>query len=428
MITVQVVLGSHDHGGGGGWGRRVGAVSRAADHPPLDLRGDVVDLAAALCDVESVSGGEGPLADLVEAALRGLDPAGEHLEVLRDADAVVARTRLGRAERVVLAGHLDTVPLAGGDVPSRREVVDVDGAPSERLVARGATDMKAGLAVQLSAAAAVVDALASGSDGAERVVRDVTWVAYDHEEVDSALNGLGRLVRNHPEWLAGDVAVLGEPTSAGIEGGCQGTLRVEVRLRGRAAHSARSWAGVNAVHLAAPVLARLAAYEARRIEVDGLEYREGLNAVGIRGGVAGNVVPDSCTVVVNHRFAPCWSEAEAEAHVREVFAGLDEEVGAEVVVVDSAPGARPGLGHPAVADFVQRVLSRSGRAPVAKLGWTDVARFSALGVPAVNFAPGDPLLAHTDGEWCPTAEVTACREVLLDWLLPPATTPAPPSA
>ena len=400
-------------------------MSHADAHPPLDLRGDVVDLAAALCDVESVSGGEGPLADLVEAALRGLDPSGEHLEVLRDGDAVVARTRLGRAERVVLAGHLDTVPLAGGDVPSRREVVDVDGAPVERLVARGATDMKAGLAVQLAAAAAVVDALASAP---ERVVRDVTWVAYDHEEVDSALNGLGRLVRHHPDWLAGDVAVLGEPTSAGIEGGCQGTLRAEVRLRGRAAHSARSWAGVNAVHLAAPVLARLAAYEARRIEVDGLEYREGLNAVGISGGVAGNVVPDACTVVVNHRFAPCWSEAEAEAHVRDVFAGLDEEVGAEVVVVDSAPGARPGLGHPAVADFVQRVLSSSGRSPVAKLGWTDVARFSALGVPAVNFAPGDPLLAHTDGEWCPVEEITACREVLLAWLLPPAaTTPLAPS-
>lgn len=394
-------------------------MSHAAAHPPLHLRGDVVDLAAALCDVESVSGGESPLADLVEAALRGLDPSGEHLEVLRDGDAVVARTRLGRTERVVLAGHLDTVPLAGGDVPSRREVVD----GAERLVARGATDMKAGLAVQLAAAAAVVDALASAP---ERVVRDVTWVAYDHEEVDSALNGLGRLVRHHPDWLAGDVAVLGEPTSAGIEGGCQGTLRAEVRLRGRAAHSARSWAGVNAVHLAAPVLARLAAYEARRIEVDGLEYREGLNAVGISGGVAGNVVPDACTVVVNHRFAPCWSEAEAEAHVREVFAGL-EEVGAEVVVVDSAPGARPGLGHPAVADFVRRVLETSGRSPVAKLGWTDVARFSALGVPAVNFAPGDPLLAHTDGEWCPTAEVAACREVLLDWLVPPVA-PAAPSA
>ena len=393
-------------------------MSPAAAHPPLDLGGDVVDLAAALCDVESVSGGEGPLADLVEEALRALDPRGAHLEVLRDGDAVVARTHLGRPERVVLAGHLDTVPLAGGDVPSRREVVDVDGEQQERLVARGATDMKAGLAVQLSAAAAVVDALAGGTDGAGRVVRDVTWVAYDHEEVDSALNGLGRLVRNHPDWLAGDVAVLGEPTSAGIEGGCQGTLRAEVRLRGRAAHSARSWAGVNAVHLAAPVLARLAAYEARRIEVDGLEYREGLNAVGISGGVAGNVVPDACTVVVNHRFAPCWSEAEAEAHVREVFAGLDDEVGAEVVVVDSAPGARPGLGHPAVADFVAQVLSRSGRTPVAKLGWTDVARFSALGVPAVNFAPGDPLLAHTAGEWCPVAEITDCREALLAWLIP----------
>ncbi|MEH3075743.1 MAG: succinyl-diaminopimelate desuccinylase [Quadrisphaera sp.] len=387
----------------------------------LDLAGDVVDLAAAVCDVESVSGREGPLADLVEAALRhlGSREAGgsAHYEVLRDGDAVVARTRLGRPERVVVAGHLDTVPLAGGDVPSRREVVD----GVERLVARGATDMKGGVAMALSAAAAVADAMAADP---RRVVRDVTWVFYDHEEVDSALNGLGRLARRRPDWLAGDVAVLGEPTNGSIEGGCNGTLRAEVRLKGRAAHSARSWVGVNAVHLAAPVLTRLAAYEARSIEVDGLVYREGLNAVGISGGVAGNVIPDACTVTVNHRFAPCFSPEQAEQHVREVFAGLEEEVGAEVVVVDAAPGARPGLDHPAARDFVQQVQERSGRQPVAKLGWTDVARFSELGVPAVNFGPGDPLLAHTAGEWCPVEEVRECREALLAWLLPTTTTAA----
>ncbi|PWJ56178.1 succinyldiaminopimelate desuccinylase [Quadrisphaera granulorum] len=389
-----------------------------APHHRLDLTGDVVDLAAALCDVESVSGREGPLADLVEDALRHLGSregaGGGHYEVLRHGDAVVARTRLGRAERVVVAGHLDTVPLAGGDVPSRREVVD----GVDRLVARGATDMKGGVAMALSAAAAVAEALASEP---RRVVRDVTWVFYDHEEVDSSLNGLGRLARRRPEWLAGDVAVLGEPTNASIEGGCNGTLRAEIRLTGRAAHSARSWVGVNAIHLAAPVLSRLAAYEARSIEVDGLVYREGLNAVGISGGVAGNVIPDACTVTVNHRFAPCFTPAQAEQHVREVFAGLDEQVGAEIVVVDAAPGARPGLDHPATRDFVQQVQARSGRQPVAKLGWTDVARFSELGVPAVNFGPGDPLLAHTAGEWCSVEEIRECREGLLAWLLPTTT-------
>jgi succinyl-diaminopimelate desuccinylase len=352
----------------------------------LDLRGDVVDLARALCDVPSVSGDERALADLVEAALRGV----AHLEVLRDGDAVVARTALGRAERVVVAGHLDTVPIAG-NVPSRLEGAGEDAV----LLGRGSVDMKSGVAVQLAVAAAVADP-----------VRDVTWVFYDHEEVESALNGLGRLARNHPDWLAGDFAVLCEPTSAAVEGGCQGTLRAEVVVPGKAAHSARSWTGVNAVHGAADVLARLAAYEAREVEVDGLVYREGLNAVRIAGGIAGNVVPDSCVIEVNYRYAPSRSGAEAEAHVREVLAGH------AVRITDNAPGARPGLDHPAAAAFVAAI----GRPPAPKLGWTDVARFSALGVPAVNFGPGDPLLAHTDDERCAVAEVRECRRVLQAWL------------
>ena len=353
---------------------------------PLDLSGDVVDLARALCDVPSVSGDERALADLVEAALRRC----AHLEVLRDGDAVVARTALGRAERVVVAGHLDTVPIAG-NVPSRLEGHGADAV----LVGRGSVDMKSGVAVQLAVAAAVAEP-----------VRDVTWVFYDHEEVESALNGLGRLGREHPEWLAGDFAVLCEPTSAAVEGGCNGTLRAEVVVRGRAAHSARSWLGLNAVHAAGDVLARLSAYRPRRAEVDGLVYREGLNAVGIRGGVAGNVIPDECVTTVNFRFAPDRSVAQAEAHVREVFAGF------EVIVTDAAPGARPGLDHPAAAAFLA-VIGGEAR---AKEGWTDVARFSALGVPAVNYGPGDPLQAHTDGERCPASDVYDCQRVLTAWL------------
>ena len=353
---------------------------------PLDLAGDVVDLARALCDVPSVSGDERVVADLVEAALRGC----AHLEVLRDGDAVVARTALGRAERVVVAGHLDTVPIAG-NVPSRLE----GHGDAAVLVGRGSVDMKSGVAVQLAVAAAVAEP-----------VRDVTWVFYDHEEVDSSLNGLGRLAREHAEWLAGDFAVLCEPTSAAVEGGCNGTLRAEVVVHGRAAHAARSWMGLNAVHAAGDVLARLSAYRPRRAEVDGLVYREGLNAVGIRGGVAGNVIPDECVVTVNFRFAPDRSPVQAEAHVREVFAGFD------VRVTDAAPGARPGLDHPAAAAFVAAI----GGQPRAKEGWTDVARFSALGVPAVNYGPGDPLQAHTDGERCPASEVRACQAALTAWL------------
>jgi succinyl-diaminopimelate desuccinylase len=352
----------------------------------LDLLGPVEQLTAALCDVESVSGAEGPLADAVESALRALP----HLEVLRDGPAVVGRTRLGRAERVVLAGHLDTVPVAG-NLPVRW-----DGAGAQRtLWGRGTVDMKGGVAVALHAVAAVPEP-----------VRDVTVVLYDCEEVEATRNGLGRLVGAHPDWVRGDAAVLLEPTNADLEGGCNGTLRVEVTVPGRAAHSARPWTGVNAVHGAAEVLDRLVAYRTREVEVDGLVYREAMSAVGIRGGVAGNVVPDRCVVTVNHRFAPDRSPEQAVAHVRELFDGYD------VVVTDLSPGARPGLDHPAVHALVDAAGGRVG----PKLGWTDVARFSALGVPAVNYGPGDPALAHRDDEHVPVEQLVRCAAVVTAWL------------
>ncbi|WP_235929472.1 succinyl-diaminopimelate desuccinylase [Cellulomonas citrea] len=357
---------------------------------PLDLSADLVTLTRALCDLPSVSGDERALADAVQAALSRYD----HLEVLRDGDTVVARTRLGRAARVAVAGHLDTVPIAG-NLPSH-----VVGTGDEAVVwGRGTVDMKAGVAVQLALAAALTTPN-----------RDVTWIFYDHEEVAADLNGLGRVARTHPDWLAADFAVLCEPTAGGIEGGCNGTLRAEVELRGRAAHSARSWMGVNAIHAAAPVLTRLAAYQAQDVQVDGLLYREGLNAVGITGGTAGNVVPDRCVVTVNYRFAPSRSVEQAAAHVREVFDGFD------VQVVDAAGGARPGLDHPVAQQFSQAVLAVTGGAPTAKLGWTDVARFGSLGVPAVNFGPGDPLLAHADDERCPVAQIEAVHSALASWL------------
>jgi len=350
--------------------------------PALDLSLPADELTAALVDIPSVSGDERLLADAVETALRALP----HLEVLRDGDAVVARTRLGRAERVLLAGHLDTVPIAD-NLPSRIEGDLIHGC--------GTSDMKAGVAVQLKIAAGVPDPN-----------RDLTFVFYDCEEVEAARNGLARLARNHPEWLAADFAVLMEPSSGRVEGGCQGTLRVEVRTSGRRAHSGRSWLGENAIHAAAPVLARLAAYEPRLPVIDGLEYHEGLNAVRIEGGVAGNVIPDACTVTVNYRFAPDRSEEEALAHVRAVFEGF------EVVLTDSAPGALPGLSHPAAAAFVAATGSR----PEAKFGWTDVARFAALGVPAVNYGPGDPNLAHTKEEHCSRSAVVECEQRLRGWL------------
>ncbi|MBD5787029.1 succinyl-diaminopimelate desuccinylase [Cellulosimicrobium terreum] len=360
--------------------------------PTLDLTGDLVALYRAVCDTPSVSGDERALADAVEAALR----ACEHLEVVRDGDTVVARTSLGRGRRVVIAGHLDTVPLTSPpNLPTRV----VGEGPNAEVWGRGTVDMKGGVAVQL-ALAAELDAPS----------QDVTWVFYDNEEVAADLNGLGRLARNRPDLLAGDFAVLCEPTAAGIEGGCNGTLRVEVRVPGVTAHSARAWMGSNAIHAAHEVLDRLAAYVPQDIEVDGLVYREGLNAVGIRGGVAGNVVPDECVVTVNFRFAPSRTVEAASAHVRDLFTGF------EVTLTDAAPGARPGLDDPLAAEFAASVLAVTGGAPAPKYGWTDVARFAELGVPAVNFGPGDPLLAHKDDERCPVGQLDLCRTALRAWL------------
>jgi succinyl-diaminopimelate desuccinylase len=236
--------------------------------------------------------------------------------------------------------------------------------------------------------------------------RDVTYLFYECEEVEAERNGLYLLSRRHPELLEADLAVLMEPSDAVVEAGCQGTLRVDVTARGRRAHSARSWTGVNAIHEAGEVLARLRAYRPRRPVVDGLEYHEGLNAVSVSGGVAGNVLPDSCTVSVNYRFAPNRSVEEALAHVREVFEGF------EVELDDCAPAAPPGLSVPAAAAFVAAVGGRAN----PKFGWTDVARFSELGVPAVNFGPGDPHLAHRQDEFVPLTQITAVEDRLRTWL------------
>ncbi|HYO86385.1 MAG TPA: succinyl-diaminopimelate desuccinylase [Dermatophilaceae bacterium] len=356
--------------------------------PDLDLSADVVSLTAAVCDIPSVSGSESDLADAVDVALRRLG----HLEVTRDGDAVVARTRLGRSERVILAGHLDTVPLSREpNLPTRL----VDGV----LWGRGSVDMKGGVAVQLRLAAQL-----------REPDRDVTYVFYDNEEVEASRNGLGRLARTRPELLHGDFAVLLEPTGALIEGGCKGTLRVELTARGTAAHSARPWTGDNAIHRIAAALHVLAGYSARTVDVEGLTYHEALQAVGVRGGLAGNVIPDTCVLTVNYRFAPDRSPEEAVEHVRALMPDLEH------TVVDLAQGARPGLDRPAARDFVAAL----GLPVTAKEGWTDVARFAGLGIPAVNFGPGDPLLCHTDGERCPVDHLVRAEAALLRWLSPPA--------
>ena len=357
------------------------------DSVVLDPRAPVAQLARQLIDIPSVSGDEKAIADAVEAALR----TAPHLEVLRDGDAVMARTSLGRAKRVIVAGHLDTVPIKG-NVPARED----DGL----LIGRGSVDMKSGVAVALHLAVTLAEP-----------AHDVTWIFYDHEEVESVLNGLGRLARNHPEWLEADLAILGEPTSGGVEGGCNGTLRADVLIPGVAAHSARAWKGVNAIHRAAPLLAALAAHEPETLTVDGLDYREGLNAVGVRGGIAGNVIPDECVVTINFRFAPSRTPDAAQAWLEEFVAGAGLGKYA-VTITDIASGARPGLDDPLAQSLVRAV----GAEPTAKLGWTDVARFGELGIPAVNFGPGDASLAHADHEACPIDQIDSCTAALSAWL------------
>ena len=361
----------------------------AAHIPVLNLEADVVELTREICDIESVSGNEKQLADAIETALKRYS----HLEVIRDGDAIVARTNLGRASRVVIAGHIDTVPVAK-NLPVQMLSMERE----QVLFGRGTVDMKAGVAVQLKLAATVSEP-----------VSDVTWIFYDHEEVEASKNGLGRLSRNRPELLEGSFAVLCEPTAAQVEGGCNGTMRAELNFSGIKAHSARPWMGKNAIHAAAGALSVLADYVPAEVDVEGLAYRESLNTVLINGGMATNVIPDDCLLTVNYRFAPNKSAAEAEAHLREVFAGILDMT---LTVVDMAEGARPGLDRPEAQAFV--AATKTVARP--KYGWTDVARFSALGIPAVNFGPGDPSKAHADDEAVPVGQIYACETALRAWL------------
>lgn len=351
----------------------------------LDLGGDPIALTAALVDIPSESRDEGRLAGEVEAALRAQTSG---FEVIRNGNAVLARTHRQLPSRVLLAGHLDTVPVAD-NLPSRRDGGDLYGC--------GTADMKSGDAVFLHLAATVAEP-----------AHDLTLLFYDCEEIDAAANGLGRIERELPDWLDADVAILGEPTGGYIEAGCQGTLRVAISATGTRAHSARSWLGDNAIHKLGRVLDRLAGYAARIVDIDGCAYREGLSAVRIDGGVAGNVIPDAASVTVNFRFAPDRSVAEALQHVREVFAGLD----VHIELTDAAAGALPGLSQPAAKALVEA----AGGQVRAKYGWTDVSRFAARGVPAVNFGPGDPNLAHKRDERVPVANITAAVQMLRDYL------------
>ena len=384
----------------------------------LELTGDPVDLTRALVDIASPSQHEAEIAGAVHAALEGAvagftGPAAGRTRVIRDGNRVLARTDRGLPTRVVLAGHLDTVPVAD-NVPGH-----LTGA-GEDLVLHGCgtVDMKSGDAVFLHLFATLADS--------PDLAHDLTLVLYDCEEIEATANGLAFLEHTHRDWLSGDVAILGEPTEGLIEAGCQGTLRVRVHARGVRAHSARSWLGDNAVHRLAPVLERLAAYEPRSVDIDGCVYREGLQAVRMSAGVAGNTVPDEAWLDVNFRCAPDRDTTEALDHALGALGlparsriGQGEEPpsvpGLSWELTDLSPGALPGLGEPAAADLVR---AAGGRVR-AKYGWTDVSRFAALGIPAVNLGPGDPGLAHKRDEHCPARQITEVDALLRAYLTTP---------
>jgi succinyl-diaminopimelate desuccinylase len=352
----------------------------------LDPTQTLVELTMAICDIESVSSNEAKLADQIQQVLS----TASHLSLTRDGNALIARTNLNRETRVIIAGHIDTVPVAG-NLPTKLHHFERE----QVIFGRGTVDMKGGIAVMLKLAVELQDPKF-----------DVTWVFYDNEEVAADLNGLGRLAKNHPELLTGEFAVLCEPTSAMVEGGCNGTVRVEVRTAGIKAHSARPWMGKNAIHALAASLNILNDYQPRTVTVDGLDYRESLNAVLVTGGIATNVIPDAAVLTVNYRFAPDKSAAEAIGHLETVFDGF------EVVVTDQAEGARPGLNLQAALEFI----AATGTAVRPKYGWTDVARFSAMGIPAVNYGPGDPSLAHADNENVPVGQLVDVDAGLRAWL------------
>lgn len=346
---------------------------------------DLLARTAELINILSESHHEQELVAHLEAELRAVP----WLTVDRVGDNIVARTNLGRDMRLLIGGHSDTVPA------NDNAVAVIDG---DVLSGLGASDMKGGLAVLTELAKTV----------AEPAI-DVTYLIYACEEVAAKYNGLTVLFAERPELVQADVALLGEPTSSMLEAGCQGTMRWKVTLKGARAHTARAWMGRNAIHRLGDLLTAISAYEPRQPVIDGCHYHEALQCVFVEGGVAGNVVPDSVTLTVGHRYAPDRTADEAEAHVSEVLAPFMED-GDEMVRTDLSEAAAPGLNHPLLTSMIER----NNLEVKAKLGWTDVAFFAQRGIPAANFGPADAHLAHTKDEWVSRESLDRAYSVLFD--------------
>ena len=347
----------------------------------------IADLLETLVNMPSVTGGEGPIADWIMARLRGR-PGGE---LLRSGNAIAWRPVPAVPARplIVLAGHVDTVPAQGNE-RARRE--------GGNLFGLGATDMKGGDAVMLT----LLESLRP-----QDLRFDVAYVFYDAEEGPAVNNGLRRLLQEMPWLRAASLAILLEPTDLKLELGCNGMMNAEVTVRGKSAHSARPWTGVNAVERAAPWLAQVTKFEPRPMVFAGAEFVETLQVTTLRAGRARNIVPDELVANLNYRFTPDRTLAEAERALRAMV-----PPDFECVIVDAAGPGKACGDHPEVQAFVRRF----GAMVAGKQGWTDVAQFTEAGVPAFNFGPGIPDLCHQAAEYCPIANLETATRWLAQFL------------
>jgi succinyl-diaminopimelate desuccinylase len=350
-------------------------MSPSDGHEPLPL----AELLLELLRIPSVTGDEGELADWFTTRYARL---GE--PVLRVGRSLVVGEVCGRRPLVLLVGHLDVVPPTDEDRVPRRD--------GDRVVGRGASDMKGGLAVGMSCFEDPT--LRAGP-------YELLLVAYAGEEGGLEGNELGAILAADPRLHDADLAVVLEPTDLTVQLGCLGGLYAEVTFTGRAAHSARPWQGENALTKAGRLLVDLHERPPRDVVVDGLVYREVLTATqAATGGNPRNVVPDRFTVGINYRFAPDKTLAQAEQAVAELVGDT-----AELVIVDRAPPSLPRRDAPLVARFLDAV-----EAPVeAKQAWTDVAQLSAAGIPALNYGPGLTAQAHQAGEYVFQANLHQAR-------------------
>jgi len=345
-----------------------------------------------LTSIASPIGEEKELCDRIQERVASLPLA---MPVRRVGNSIVVSLARGASSKphVVFAGHTDTVRTENG--PARIE--------GDRLFGAGSSDMKSGLALML--------VLAETLDVANLACH-LTLVFYAREEGPFAENELGPVLEEARELDEVDLAVCLEPSDNRLHLGCNGSLHATLTFRGRTAHSARPWEGENAITKSAAFLAEIGAKAPDPTTIEGLVYRTVTTVTQIKDGGRGrNVVPDVVTLNVNHRFAPDTTVEGAEARLRALVGER-----AEVTLTDRSPSAMPSRNHP----LVERLVASGVVSIEPKQAWTDVARFAAKGIAAVNFGPGENAQAHQKNESTSLKLVHEGYGILARFLLPGA--------